>query len=163
MYKIVILTTLLLAAGCATAQQKADNSKMEITQMSKKIKLDSSSPTFTGNVELFMYFKGNKESQISGAEVTFMPGARAAWHTHPKGQRLIVTSGEGYVQQWGEPARKIKKGDVIWTPPGVKHWHGAGATKKLTHIALQEIVNGSNVDWLEKVSDKQYKQALSEK
>jgi quercetin dioxygenase-like cupin family protein len=92
----------------------------------------------------------------TGGQVIFAPGARSAWHTHPAGQVLIVTDGTGWVQEEGGAKREIKPGDVIWTPPGVKHWHGATATNAMRHIAISGMVNGKNVDWLEKVTDEQY-------
>jgi quercetin dioxygenase-like cupin family protein len=92
----------------------------------------------------------------TGGSVTFAPGARSAWHTHPAGQLLIVTSGTGWVQEEGGPKREIKPGDVIWTPPSVKHWHGASTTNAMSHIAITNMVNGKNVEWLEKVTDEQY-------
>lgn len=95
-------------------------------------------------------------SHTSGAYVTFEPGARSAWHTHPLGQTLIVTAGTGWVQQEGGEKQDIKPGDVIWIPPGVKHWHGATATNGMTHIAIQEQLDGKNVEWMEQVSDEQY-------
>ena len=88
--------------------------------------------------------------------VSFEPGARSAWHTHPRGQLLIVTDGTGFVQEWGQPAREIQRGDVIWTPPGVKHWHGAARTTGLIHTAIQETMDGKNVEWLEAVTDEDY-------
>jgi 4-carboxymuconolactone decarboxylase len=91
--------------------------------------------------------------------VTFEPGARTAWHAHPLGQTLIVTAGTGWVQQWGEPAQRIIAGDVAVIPPGVKHWHGASATTAMTHIAVQEQLGGSTVQWMERVSDDQYRAA----
>ena len=93
----------------------------------------------------------------TGGHVTFEPGARSAWHTHPAGQILIVTSGVGWVQEWNGDKREIRPGDVIWTPPGVKHWHGATATNEMSHVAIQELVDGRNVDWMEDVSDEQYR------
>lgn len=92
----------------------------------------------------------------TGGLVTFAPGARSAWHTHPGGQLIIVTSGTGWIQQEGGPKREIKPGDVIWTPPGIKHWHGATAANSMSHIAITNVVNGKNVNWMEKVSDEQY-------
>ena len=89
--------------------------------------------------------------------MSFAPGARSAWHTHPLGQILIVTDGTGWIQQWGGPVEEIRTGDVIWIPPGVKHWHGATATTSMTHIAIQEQLNGRVVDWMEKVTDEQYR------
>ncbi|MBK4738523.1 cupin domain-containing protein [Noviherbaspirillum sp. DKR-6] len=111
---------------------------------------------FTGSVRVNPLFGAHTPSATSGGAVTFEPGARSAWHTHPMGQVLIVTAGVGYVQQWGGPVQEIHPGDVIWTPPGVKHWHGAAPTTSVTHIAIQDAVNGKNVEWLEKVSDEQY-------
>ena len=94
--------------------------------------------------------------RVSGGHVTFEPGARSAWHTHPLGQTLIVTSGLGWVQAEGGPIEEIRPGDVVWFPPGLKHWHGATPTTAMTHIAITEFQDGKNVDWLEKVSDEQY-------
>ena len=114
---------------------------------------------FTGKVRVTMLVQGEEPSCMTCASVTFDPSARSAWHTHPKGQLLIVTDGTGFVQEWGKPVQRIKKGDVIWTPPGVKHWHGAGPEGNLTHTAIQETLNGKAVDWLEKVSNEQYRSA----
>lgn len=111
---------------------------------------------FTGSVRVEPLFPVSAPSRVSSAGVTFEPGARSAWHTHPLGQTLIVTAGAGWVQQEGGERRKIKPGDVIWTPPGVKHWHGATATSSMTHIAIQEALDGKNVEWMEKVGDAQY-------
>jgi quercetin dioxygenase-like cupin family protein len=93
----------------------------------------------------------------TGGRVTFAPGARSAWHTHPLGQTLIITSGLGWVQREGGPIEEVRAGDVIWFPPGLKHWHGASPTNGMSHIAIQETLNGKNVEWLEKVSDEQYR------
>ena len=101
-------------------------------------------------------FGATAHTRASGGHVTFEPGARSAWHTHPAGQTLIVTSGVGWVQEWGGVKREIRPGDVVWTPPGVKHWHGAAATSGMSHIAITNVVGGKNVDWMEKVSDEQY-------
>ncbi len=96
-------------------------------------------------------------ARVAGASVTFEPGARTAWHTHPLGQTLIVTAGSGLVQRWGELIREIRPGDVIWFPPGEKHWHGASPTTAMTHIAIQEKLDGKVVDWMEHVTDEQYR------
>jgi quercetin dioxygenase-like cupin family protein len=104
-------------------------------------------------------FDAHEPARVRGASVTFEPGAPTAWHTHPLGQTLIVTSGLGWVQRWGGPIEEIRPGDVVWFPPGEKHWHGATATSAMTHIAIQEALNGSPVDWMEKVSDEQYQAA----
>ena len=111
---------------------------------------------FTGTVRVDPLFAAHDPARTSGASVTFEPGARSNWHTHPLGQTLIVTAGSGWVQAWGQPVQEIHPGDVIWTPPGEKHWHGAKATTSLTHIAIQEALNGKVVDWMEKVGDDQY-------
>ena len=111
---------------------------------------------FTGAVRVDPLFQVADPARVSGACVTFEPGARSAWHTHPLGQTLIVTAGSGWVQCWGEPVQEIGPGDVIWTAPGEKHWHGAKATTAMTHIAIQEALNGRVVDWMEKVGDDQY-------
>jgi quercetin dioxygenase-like cupin family protein len=110
---------------------------------------------FTGSVRVDPQFAA-PESQVSAGHVTFEPGSRSAWHTRPAGQVLIVTSGTGWVQEWNGQKHEIKPGDVIWTPPGVKHWHGATASTGMSHHAVQESVDGKNVDWMEKVTDEQY-------
>lgn len=114
---------------------------------------------FTGTVRIDPLFSAPEPARVGGASVTFEPGARTAWHTHPLGQTLIVTAGCGLAQCEGGPIRQIRPGDVIWFPPGEKHWHGAAATTAMTHIAVQEPLNGTPVNWMEKVSDEQYGQA----
>jgi len=111
---------------------------------------------FTGSVRVEPLFQPNPSSHISGAYVTFDPGARTAWHTHPLGQRLVVTAGTGRVQRVGGPVEEIRPGDVVWIPPGVKHWHGAAPDTAMTHLAIQEPLNGNTVRWMEKVSNEQY-------
>ena len=111
---------------------------------------------FTGSVRIDPLFSPPEPSRVAGALVTFEPGARTAWHTHPLGQTLIVTAGLGLVQREGGPIDEIRPGDVVWFPPGEKHWHGASPTTAMSHIAIQEKLNGSPVNWLEKVSDEQY-------
>jgi len=111
---------------------------------------------FTGTVRIDPLFQAPNPARVAGASVTFEPGARTAWHTHPLGQTLIVTAGAGRAQRWGGPIEEIRPGDVIWIPPGEKHWHGASATTAMTHIAVHEQLDGKTVDWLEQVSDEQY-------
>lgn len=111
---------------------------------------------FTGSVQVASRFQAEAPARSGGAIVTFEPGARTAWHTHPLGQTLIVTSGMGLVQQWGGRVQIIKPGDVVWIPPGVKHWHGATRTTSMTHIAIAEALNGKSVDWMELVTEAQY-------
>ena len=111
---------------------------------------------FTGVVRIDAPFSGTEPARVGGATVTFEPGARTAWHTHPLGQTLIVTYGVGRVQREGGPIEEIRPGDIVWIPPGEKHWHGAAPTTAMRHIAIQESINGSPVEWLEQVSDEQY-------
>jgi len=112
---------------------------------------------FTGVVRIENPFKGESPARVAGAVVTFEPGARTAWHTHPLGQTLIVTAGVGWAQRVGGPVEEIRSGDVIWFSPGEKHWHGATPTSGMTHIAVQENLDGKVVDWMEHVTDEQYR------
>jgi quercetin dioxygenase-like cupin family protein len=112
---------------------------------------------FTGSVRVDPLIETKEPARVRGAHVTFEPGARTAWHTHPLGQTLIVTSGLGWVQRLGGPVEEIRPGDVVWFEPGEKHWHGATATTGMSHIAIQEALNGSAVAWMEKVSDEDYR------
>lgn len=116
---------------------------------------------FTGSVRVDPLFPANDTARASGGSVTFEPGARTAWHEHPLGQTLIVTAGCGFVQRWGGPLEAIRPGDVVWIPAGVKHWHGASADTSMTHLAIQEALDGKVVDWLEHVSDTQYPSAAA--
>jgi quercetin dioxygenase-like cupin family protein len=111
---------------------------------------------FTGTVRIDPLFTASAPARVTGASVTFEPGARTAWHTHPLGQTLIVTFGRGRVQRWGGPIEEIFAGDVVWFPPGEKHWHGATPTTAMMHVAIQEALDGTAVEWMEKVSDEQY-------
>src|SRR4051812_19022345 len=111
---------------------------------------------FTGTVRIDPLFPAHDPARAVGGGVTFEPGARTAWHTHPLGQALIVTAGSGRVQRWGGPIEEIRPGDVVWFAPGEKHWHGASPTTAMTHIAVQEQLDGNPVDWLEHVTDEQY-------
>jgi quercetin dioxygenase-like cupin family protein len=114
---------------------------------------------FTGNVRIDPLHQADAPARVVAASVTFEPGARTAWHTHPLGQLLIVTSGRGWTQCWGESKVEINAGDVIWCPPGHKHWHGATPATSMTHIAIAEALDGKVVEWLEHVSDEQYRSA----
>ena len=111
---------------------------------------------FTGTVRIDPLFQAAPPARAVGASVTFEPGARTAWHTHPLGQTLIVTAGAGLAQHWGGPIEQIRPGDVVWFAPGEKHWHGASPTTAMTHIAIQEQLDGKAVEWLEHVTDEQY-------
>ena len=117
---------------------------------------------FTGTVRIDPLFSPPAPARVISASVTFEPGARTAWHSHPLGQTLFVTAGFGWAQRWGGPVEEIRPGDVVWFPPGEKHWHGATPTTALTHIALQEQLDGKTADWMEKVSDEQYQARLKE-
>jgi len=112
---------------------------------------------FTGSVRIDPLFQAPAPARAGAACVTFEPGARTDWHTHPLGQTLIVISGFGWVQRDGGPIEEVRPGDVVWFPPGLKHWHGATPTTALTHIAIQEALDGKSVDWMEKVGDGQYR------
>ena len=133
-----------------------DPQKIIITRKGSQPSGKGPAEYFTGAVRIDPLFKANDPARAAGASVAFEPGARSAWHTHPLGQTLIVTAGSGRVQRWGGPIEEIRPGDVVWIPPGQKHWHGASPDTAMTHIAIQEHLNGKVVDWLEKVSDEQY-------
>ena len=111
---------------------------------------------FTGRARVDPLFSINEDINASSAYVTFEPGARSAWHTHPRGQHLIVTAGVGLTQEWGKPIQEIRPGDVVWCPPGVKHWHGATPMTAMTHLAVTGALDGKSVNWMEKVSDAEY-------
>lgn len=133
---------------------------MEIKRNGSQPSSEGPAEWFTGNVRIDPLFEAREPARAGGAYVTFEPGARTAWHTHPLGQTLIVTAGIGWVQRWGHPVEEIRPGDVILIHPGEKHWHGASATKAMTHIAIQEYIDGKAVDWMEHVSDEQYRAGL---
>jgi quercetin dioxygenase-like cupin family protein len=155
---------MLATARPGFAETPAENDLTERRNGAMDIKRNGSRPSgkgpeawFTGTVRVDPMFQVGDPARVSGGHVTFEPGARSAWHTHPLGQTLIVTSGLGWAQCEGGPIEEIRPGDVIWFPPGEKHWHGATATTAMTHIAVTESLNGKNVDWMEKVSDDQYR------
>ena len=129
---------------------------MDIIRAGTTASAKGPSDWFTGTVRIDSLFNSFDPERVQGASVTFEPGARTAWHTHPLGQTLIVVSGIGRVQRLGGPVEEIRPGDVVWFAPGEKHWHGASPTTAMTHIALQEVENGKVVDWLEHVTDDQY-------
>jgi quercetin dioxygenase-like cupin family protein len=129
---------------------------MEITRGGSQRSGKGPEDWFTGTVRIDPLFPAQAPARAAGASVTFEPGARTAWHTHPLGQTLIVTAGSGLAQRWGGATEAIRPGDVVWFPPGEKHWHGASPITAMTHIAIQEQLDGKVVDWMEKVSDAQY-------
>ncbi len=130
---------------------------MEIRRIGTQASSKGPSDWFTGAVRIDPLFQASAPARVQGVSVTFEPGARTAWHRHPLGQTLIVTAGCGWVQRDGEPIEQVRPGDVIWFPPGEKHWHGATPTTAMTHIAIQEQLDGRAVDWMEKVSEEQYR------
>jgi quercetin dioxygenase-like cupin family protein len=131
--------------------------EMDIKRIGSRPSVKASSDWFSGTVWIDLLFQAPDPALVQGASVTFEPGARTAWHTHPLGQTLIVTAGCGWAQREGGPIEEIRPGDVVWFPPGEKHWHGAAPTTAMTHIAIQEKLDGKVVDWMEKVSDEQYR------
>jgi len=165
----VLISLSLLASAASQAQTGAAQVGVSPTapgQGSQSIKITRSgsqqaskgaAERFTGSVQIEELFRTHDPSRTSGGKVTFEPGARSAWHTHPLGQILIVTEGTGWIQQWGGPVEEIQRGDVIWIPAGVKHWHGATPNTAMKHIAIQEQLNGIAVEWMEKVTEEQYR------
>jgi len=137
------------------AAEERENA-MTITRSGSQDSYKGPEEYFTGNVSVEPLFSENEDQPYSGAYVTFQPGARTAWHSHPTGQRLVITEGVGWVQEWGGPIEEVREGDVVWFPPGVKHWHGAAPKSSMTHIALTGVLDGVNAEWMEKVSDEQY-------
>jgi quercetin dioxygenase-like cupin family protein len=162
---VSILTSPLDRAGEAPATPLASSRRMpseggsqtmRITRSGTQSSQKGPAEHFTGSVRVDSLFQPSEPARAGGAYVTFEPCARSDWHTHPLGQTLIVISGVGRVQQWGGPVEEIRAGDVVWTPPGVKHWHGASPTTAMTHLAIQEQLDGKMVEWMEKVTDEQY-------
>jgi 4-carboxymuconolactone decarboxylase len=139
-----------------------DSQKITITRSGSQPSRQAPTEYFTGSVRIDPLFQEKGPSHTSASYVTFEPGARSAWHSHPLGQILIVTAGTGRIQRWGDPVEEIRPGDVVWIPPGQKHWHGASPTIGMTHIAIQRAVGGKNVEWMEKVSDEQYASSLAQ-
>jgi quercetin dioxygenase-like cupin family protein len=142
--------------GASSSASAEASQPIAISRRGSQASLKGPAQYFTGSVRVDPLFQAKEPSRTSGAYVTFEPGARSAWHTHPLGQTLIVTAGSGLVQRWGNPIEEMREGDVVWIPPGQKHWHGASPKSAMTHIAIQEHLNGNVVDWMEKVSDEQY-------
>jgi 4-carboxymuconolactone decarboxylase len=170
---VTLISLSLLASVASQAQTSAaqadapppvlaqDSHSIKITQRATQPSAEGPAEHFTGSVQVEPLFPAHDPSRVSGGKATFEPGARSAWHTHPLGQTLIVTDGTGWIQQWGGSIQEIRKGDVVSIPPGVKHWHGATASTSMTHIAIQESLNGKTVEWMEKVTDEQYRNSQS--
>ncbi len=159
--------TFLMAAGAVLANPASQSASawfntrlenaMDITRVGTQPSAKGPADWFTGSVRIDRLFQAHEPARAAAASVTFEPGARTAWHTHPLGQTLIITAGCGWVQQEGGPVEEVHPGDVVWFPPGKRHWHGASPTTGMTHIAIQEQLDGKVVDWLEHVSDEQYR------
>jgi quercetin dioxygenase-like cupin family protein len=161
--QVIVATAGLAALAATSANAESANAQRRSSDMDMDIKRNGSRPSakgspdwFTGSVRVDPLFQAPDPARVGGGQVTFEPGARTAWHTHPLGQTLIVTAGSGLAQRWGGPIEPIRPGDVVWFAPGEKHWHGATPTTALTHIAVQEKLNGKAVDWMEQVGDDQY-------
>ena len=146
----------LMLVTAAQSQTPSDQGAIQITRNGSQQSRQAPAEHFTGSARVDPLFQPNAPSHAGGALVTFEPGARTAWHTHPLGQILIVSAGVGRVQRWGDPVEEIHQGDVVWIPPGQEHWHGAAPNSSMAHIAILEALDGKTVDWLEKVSDTQY-------
>lgn len=164
MMRRLFTTAALAAAALSMGTFKAtpagaDGERMEVSRSETRPSSTGPAETFTGEVRVTPLFDVNDARDFSSAEVTFSPCARSAWHTHPAGQTLVVTTGTGWVQEWGGAKQQLNSGDVVWTPPGVKHWHGATEDTTLTHLAIQTHVDGTGVNWLEHVSDEEYRRS----
>ena len=151
----IVISLYMLSSG-AWSQTPSDQGAIRITRSGSQPFRQGSVENFTGSVRVDPLFQATAPARASGSLVTFESGARTAWHTHPLGQILIVTAGIGRVQRWGDRVEEIRQGDVVWIPPGQKHWHGAAPASSMTHIAIVEQLDGKTVDWMEKVSDAQY-------
>jgi quercetin dioxygenase-like cupin family protein len=143
-------------SGAPPVASGENSQKITITRSGSHPSAEGPADNFTGSVHIDRLFNANKPPHISVGRVTFAPGARTAWHSHPVGQILIVTAGTGWIQQWGGQIEEIREGDVVWIPPGQKHWHRATATTAMTHLSIVEQQEGKTAQWMEKVTDEQY-------
>lgn len=150
---LALLTATSIGSSFAA---ELSRTSQQITRAGEQVSMTGPADYFTGRVRVDPLSAANASIHTSAAYVTFEPGARSAWHTHPIGQYLVVTAGVGRTQQWGTPVQELRPGDVVWCPPGVKHWHGAAPSTAMTHMAITGTQNGKNVIWMEKVSDEQY-------
>lgn len=159
-YKVNIITlALLILVGSYSVQSllgQDDTTSQTIYRAGTQGSFQDPSNLFVGDVKVDLLFPANEKAHFSGAYVTFQPSARSAWHIHPAGQHIIVTSGVGRTGEWGGPVTEIKTGDVVWCPPGVKHWHGASPDSEMTHLVITGSLDGRNVEWREHVTDEQY-------
>ena len=154
--RIFLRIAFSLSLLASTFGQSEDTQRIRITRSGSQAPWPGPAGNFTGSVRVDSSFQANSPARASGALVTFEPGARTAWHTHPLGQILIVTAGAGRVQRWGDAVDEIRQGDVVWIPPGQKHWHGSAPNSSMAHMAIAEQLDGKSVEWMEKVSDAQY-------
>lgn len=150
------LAVTALALSLYAVESHAQTAPLTVSPNGSQPSAKGPADYFTGAVRVDAPFKGADPSRVNGATVTFEPGSRTAWHTHPLGQTLVVTSGSGLVQESGKPIQSIKAGDTVWIPSGVKHWHGATATTGMTHVAIHESLDGKVVNWMEQVSEQEY-------
>ena len=153
--KLLAASTIILSMLAPAALAETEK-QVKIQRSGSQSSRPGPEDYFTGKVRIDAPFAGSEPARVGGATVTFEPGARTAWHTHPLGQTLIVTQGRGWIQVWGDEIQEMNQGDIVWIPEDVKHWHGATPDTAMTHIAIAESLNGSPVDWMEKVSDAQY-------
>jgi 4-carboxymuconolactone decarboxylase len=153
---VAIAISLCMLELSAQSQTSRNQDAIRIMRSGSPPSRQGPAENFTGSVRVDPLFQANAPARASGSLVTFEPGARTAWHVHPLGQILIVKAGVGRVQRWGDPVEEIRQGDVVWIPPGQKHWHGAAPSSSMAHIAILEQLDGKVVDWMEKVSDAQY-------
>jgi len=151
---VATAAALSLLLSSATA---AEPPRIAVTRIGSQPSSVGPEQNFTGSARVDSRFQAAAPARVGGGIVTFEPSARTAWHSHPLGQTLIVTTGVGLVQQWDGPVQEIRPGDVVWIPPGAKHWHGASPTVGMSHVALAEALDGKSTDWMEKVSDAQYR------
>jgi 4-carboxymuconolactone decarboxylase len=154
--KLIAATAISLFLFALASAQVQDQQTIKITHSGMLASQQGPAENFTGSVSVQFFEQARPPARTSTALVTFQPGARTAWHSHPLGQVLIVTAGIGRVQRWGDAIFEIKQGDIVWIPPGQKHWHGASPTSPMSHIAIVEALDGKSADWMEKVSDLQY-------
>jgi quercetin dioxygenase-like cupin family protein len=155
---LIAACTILVCAGSATAAEPAQaTANVKVTRVGSQPSAPGPDTSFAGKVRVDTPFQADAPGRAGGGIVTFEPGARTAWHAHPLGQTLIVTAGVGRVGQWNAPSQEIRPGDVVWIPAGVKHWHGATRTNGMSHVAIAESLDGKTTDWMEKVSDEQYR------
>ncbi|TSD83123.1 cupin domain-containing protein [Mycobacterium sp. KBS0706] len=152
-----LAATIVSIVLCASAASAQSNQMITVTRPGSQPSAAGPAENFTGSVRVDSRFQGTAPARIGGGIVTFEPGARTAWHSHPLGQTLIVTAGVGLVQEWDGPVQDIRPGDIVWIPPGVKHWHGATSANGMSHIAVSEALDGKAVEWMEQVTEEQYR------